>query len=53
MNDKQELEMPSRGDELRTFLLVTVIIVPAMAVASVAGYGFVVWMLQIIQGPPS
>lgn len=48
-----------RGDtrtakqEWLSFLFVTVILVPILSVAVVAGYGFVVWMLQIfVLGPP-
>lgn len=43
----------SRGEELRAFLMFTVILAPLAAVACVGGYGFIVWMFQIIYGPPS
>ena len=38
--------------ELWGFLFLTVIFAPALAVAIVGGYGFLVWMYQLIQGPP-
>ncbi len=43
----------SRGEELRAFLMFTVVLAPLAAVACVGGYGFVVWMLQLIFGPPT
>jgi nitrate reductase NapE len=40
-------------DERRSFLFLTVVMVPALMVMLVAGYGFVVWMYQLIAGPPT
>ncbi len=42
----------SRRRELAVFLFLTVVLAPVLAVATVGGYGFVVWMLQMIYGPP-
>jgi periplasmic nitrate reductase NapE len=42
----------SRGRELEVFLFLTVVLAPVLAVAVVGGYGFVVWALQMIYGPP-
>lgn len=42
----------SRRAELISFLVVAIIIWPLIAVAVVGGYGFIVWMLQLIFGPP-
>lgn len=39
--------------ELRGFIFLTVIFAPALAVALVGGYGFLIWMYQLIQGPPT
>ncbi len=39
--------------ELWGFLFLTVIFAPALAVAIVGGYGVLVWMYQLIQGPPT
>ncbi|MEP3280312.1 MAG: periplasmic nitrate reductase, NapE protein [Stappiaceae bacterium] len=44
---------PSRADELRSFLFLTVVLAPVVAVATVGGYGFLVWMTQILTGPPT
>lgn len=42
----------TRRSELLVFLLVTAVLFPLLAVAVVGGYGFAVWMFQIIAGPP-
>ncbi len=41
----------SKRRELWGFLFLTVIFAPALAVAIVGGYGFLVWMYQLVQGP--
>lgn len=43
----------SKRRELRGFLFLTVIMAPVVAVAVVSGYGFLVWMYQLVQGPPT
>jgi nitrate reductase NapE len=43
----------SKPEELRSFLFLTVVMAPALAVMIVGGYGFMVWILQIIKGPPT
>ena len=43
-----------RRREAGLFLLLTVVLFPVLAVLIVAGYGFVVWMSQLLLfGPPS
>ena len=42
----------SRREELFAFLVLAVLIWPVVAVAVVGGYGFSVWMYQIVVGPP-
>ena len=39
--------------EWAVFLFLTLVLAPVIAVLVVAGYGFLVWMYQIIMGPPS
>ena len=39
--------------ELWGFLFLTVVLAPAVAVAIVGGYGYLVWMLELVQGPPT
>ncbi|MAW85096.1 MAG: periplasmic nitrate reductase, NapE protein [Phyllobacteriaceae bacterium] len=42
----------SRRRELLTFLILAFGIWPILAVGVVGGYGFLVWMYQILAGPP-
>jgi nitrate reductase NapE len=41
-----------RRRELLTFLILAFGIWPVVAVGVVGGYGFLVWMWQIVFGPP-
>ena len=43
---------PSRRKELLAFFVLAFGIWPVLAVAAVGGYGFLVWMWQILNGPP-
>lgn len=38
--------------ELGVFLFLAGILFPILAVILVSGYGFAVWMLQLVTGPP-
>ena len=42
-----------RTEEFRTWFFLTFVMVPVLAVLAVSGYGFIVWMYQLIAGPPS
>lgn len=42
----------TRAQELRAFLTLSVVLAPVLAVALVSGFGFVVWMIQLVAGPP-
>jgi nitrate reductase NapE len=42
----------TKSQELRGFLLLTAVLAPALAIAVVTGYGFLVWMYQLFAGPP-
>lgn len=42
----------ARRSELAVFLITTFLIIPGLAVAFVGAYGFVVWISQMIIGPP-
>ncbi len=48
-----EPEPATKRRELGLFLFLTVVLFPVLAVGVVAGWGFLVWMWQIIAGPPS
>ena len=41
-----------RRMEVFAFLLLTAVIMPALAVATVGSYGLTVWLYQMIAGPP-
>ena len=41
-----------KRDEIIAFLILAVVIWPILSVAIVGGYGFLVWMWQLIFGPP-
>ena len=53
-NNIQPVRETSRTmrDELIVFLIIVALIWPVTAVAVVGGYGFAVWMYQVIAGPP-
>ena len=42
----------TRRREIVAFAVLAVLIWPFVAVAVVGGYGFLVWMYQIVTGPP-
>ena len=42
----------TKAEELRAFLVLTVVLAPVLAVICVGGYGFAIWMSQLIFGPP-
>jgi len=42
-----------RGVELRSFLFLSIVMMPLLSVIIVGGYGFLVWMYQILAGPPT
>ena len=43
----------TKSQELKSFLFLSVVMAPILAGAIVAGYGFLVWMYQLIAGPPA
>jgi nitrate reductase NapE len=42
----------TRRQELLAFLCLALLIWPVVAVGIVGGYGFLVWMWQLVFGPP-
>ncbi|HEY0857152.1 MAG TPA: periplasmic nitrate reductase, NapE protein [Albitalea sp.] len=50
MDPRDPEEPSSYQDELRTFLFLTIVMAPVIAVIVVGGYGFIVWMYQLITG---
>ena len=45
-------ESITKAQELRSFLFLSVVMAPVLAVMIVGGYGFLVWMYQVFAGPP-
>jgi nitrate reductase NapE len=43
----------TKGEELRSFLFLTVVMAPVVTGLLIAGYGFLVWMYQVVAGPPT
>lgn len=43
---------PSKRRELLLFLFITVVLFPVLSVMIVGGYGFAVWIWQMVFGPP-
>lgn len=55
MPDGGERRLANRSQyrrELMMFVILAFLIWPFVAVAVVGGYGFVVWMMQLVLGPP-
>ena len=53
-DDRELATAPStRQEELRSFLFFTVVMAPVLAVIVIGGYGFLVWMYQLVAGPPT
>lgn len=43
----------TKREERIIFLFLVVFLAPIVAVMVVGGYGFMIWMLQIVFGPPT
>ncbi|MGI9289719.1 MAG: periplasmic nitrate reductase, NapE protein [Gammaproteobacteria bacterium] len=50
---KDEEHVITRRGERRVFLFICVFLFPALSVILVGGYGFAIWIMQMIFGPPS
>lgn len=46
------LPKTSRRAEIVAFVILAILIWPILAVGIVGGYGFLVWMSQLVFGPP-
>ncbi len=49
MSDNEKLQ---KRRELRAFLFLTIVLAPVLSVVIVGGFGFLVWMYQLLAGPP-
>lgn len=52
MTESSEASPDRRQRELRAFLFLTVVLFPLLAVGIVSGFGFLIWIWQIFNGPP-
>ncbi len=52
INMENKEPAPTKAQELKVFLFMTVVLAPILAVATVGGYGFIVWMYQLLSGRP-
>ena len=54
MSQTEEDISPSERKKLETrlFLFIAILLFPIIAILLVGGYGFAVWIYQIIAGPP-
>lgn len=41
----------TKASELKAFLFISVVLFPLLSVAVVGGFGFVIWMSQLLFGP--
>jgi len=48
----EDLPTPTRNQEIKGFLFITAILIPALSVALVGAYGFSIWIYQLLAGPP-
>jgi len=51
-NDTRPCVASTKRDETRLFVFLIVFLFPILSVALVSGYGFIVWIVQMIFGPP-
>ena len=51
-DDRADTLGNTRTEEWRSVLFLAFVMAPVLAVAVVAGYGFLVWMFQLVAGPP-
>ncbi len=50
--DSHRFMSDNKKHELTVFLFVAVVLAPILAIVIVGGYGFVIWIYQLIVGPP-
>lgn len=48
----QKTEPQGKREETRLYIFLIVFLFPMLSVVLVSGYGFAVWIIQMIFGPP-
>ena len=51
--NEQMSDTPEKKKELKAFLFLTVVMAPALAGAIIGLYGLMVWIYQMVMGPPT
>lgn len=51
-DDLVPIESRTKKAELSTSLFLTFVVIPALTIGGIAAYGFMVWFMQILNGPP-
>ncbi|ROS04783.1 nitrate reductase NapE [Sinobacterium caligoides] len=49
---KDSTDNDEKKNELKALAFITIFLFPILSIIGVGGYGFIIWMLQIIFGPP-
>ena len=52
MSGSDDEHVLTKRGERRVFIFIAVLLFPILSVIVVGGYGFAIWMLQLIFGPP-
>lgn len=50
--DTPDSSPSQKRDETRLFIFLIVFLFPLLSIALVSGYGFIVWISQMLFGPP-
>jgi nitrate reductase NapE len=50
--NESKLPEPQQKHELNTFLFLTIFLAPILSIIIVGGFGFTVWISQLLFGPP-
>ncbi|KFX67719.1 nitrate reductase [Pseudomonas taeanensis MS-3] len=45
-------DTPAKSQETRLFLFLVVCLFPLLSITLVGGYGFFIWFMQMLIGPP-
>lgn len=51
-NSEASVKAPAKRDETMAFLFLSFVLFPILAIVVVGGYGFLLWMQQLLVGPP-
>jgi len=52
LGDNSNEKVRRRRMEIFAFLFLTAVLMPALTIATVGGYGLAVWVYQMVAGPP-